>query len=234
MDCRHDRRRLLLACAGALATAAGTAAAGTVETPLQAGGRYAVRVTSLKERRRRGTVLQRYDFSCGSAALATLLTHHYNRPLDEQQVFEAMYLAGDQARIREQGFSLLDMKHYLESLGYAADGFEASLAALAEAGLPAIALIDDQGWRHFVVVKGLRGGRVLLGDPAGGVRALGESAFEALWANRILFVIGSHRAQARFNLAADWAVMPRAPLAQGLAADGLGGIVLPKYGAGDF
>lgn len=57
-------------------------------------GRYALKVTSLKEARFRTTVRQQFDFSCGSAALATLLTHHYGHRVSEQAVFEAMYAQG--------------------------------------------------------------------------------------------------------------------------------------------
>ena len=91
------------------------------------GASYAVRVTSLKEARYQTTIAQQYDFSCGSAATATLLTYQYGHPVDERQVFLEMYEHGDQAKIRKQGFSLLDMRRYLESEGFQADGFELPL-----------------------------------------------------------------------------------------------------------
>src|SRR3546814_9136042 len=75
-----------------------------------------------------------------------------------------MYDHGDQARIRKEGFSLLDIRGYLQSQGYKADGFVLPIDKLFEEGLPAIVLLNDRGYRHFVVVKGLRGGRVLVGD----------------------------------------------------------------------
>ena len=173
------RRCLPLGCAALLLQ--GAAQAGTVDVPLQAGGGYSVPATSLKEARQRRTIIQRFDFSCGSAAVATLLTHHYRFPVTEQTVFEAMFNSGDPEKIKVEGFSLLDMKRFLESHGFQADGFEATLEKLAEAGLPAIALINEQGYNHFVVVKGLRDGRVLIGDPASGTRALTQKSFEALW-----------------------------------------------------
>src|SRR5690606_40798166 len=55
------------------------------------------------------------DFSCGSAATATLLTYQYGHPVTELEVFRQMYAQGDQARIRKEGFSLLDMRRYLQS-----------------------------------------------------------------------------------------------------------------------
>lgn len=198
------------------------------------GASYAVRVTSLKEARYQTTIAQQYDFSCGSAATATLLTYQYDHPVDERQVFLKMYEHGDQAKIRKQGFSLLDMRSYLESEGFQADGFELPLEKLSDEGLPAIVLLNDRGYRHFVVVKGLRNGRVLLGDPARGTRAMPRSRFEALWDNRLLFVVHNRRDRARFNQGVDWRTAPPAPLELGVQRDGLRNIALPRRGVGDI
>lgn len=212
----------------------GVAQAGSVDLPLQIGGAYSVPTPSIQETRYRATTRQKYDFSCGSAALSTLLTYQYRFPVDEQAVFEEMYRHGDQARIQQAGFSLLDMKRYLEAHGFTADGFEAPLDKLEEAGIPAIVLINESGYNHFVVVKGLRDGRVLVGDPAGGTRALRRSDFEALWVNHILFVVTNRQDMAQFNRASDWHAAPKAPLEDGINRDGLSSIVLPKLGPGDF
>jgi predicted double-glycine peptidase len=198
------------------------------------GGDVRLPVTSIRQARLSGTLLQQYDFSCGSAAIATLLTHHYGLPTTEGAVFEAMYRQGDQAKIQREGFSLLDMKRFLKTRGFEADGFEQPLDKLLEARVPAIALINENGYQHFVVVKGLRGGRVLIGDPANGTRAMARADFEAHWKNRLLFVIHNRMDAARFNLQADWRAAPQAPLAAGVNRDGLGGVTLPALGPGDF
>lgn len=198
------------------------------------GGSYAVPLASMKELRFRSTVRQQFDFSCGSAAVATLLTYHFDRPVSEQAAFQQMYLHGDQPRIEREGFSLLDIKRYLASLGYVADGFELPLDKLAEAGLPAIVLVAEQGYHHFVVIKGVSGGRVLLGDPAGGTRAMPRAAFDAIWQNGLLFVVHSGPGKARFNAASDWRAAPQALLASGIVRDSLQGQTLPKLGQGNF
>ena len=225
--------RLCMLLCGALALG-GSALARGADLPALGGVHYSVPVKSIKEVRRASTLLQQYDFSCGSAALATLLTHHYDYPANERAIFEDMYARGDQQKIRKEGFSLLDMKNFLEARGFHADGFQQPLEKLAEAGIPAIVLISENGYNHFVVIKGLRGDRVLLGDPASGTRVLPRAQFDAVWKNKLLFVVHSHTGQARFNLAADWRAAPLAPLAAGVARDGLSGITLPKFGPGDF
>src|SRR4029077_10081261 len=88
------------------------AAAASNEVFLESGGgNYFVHgKKSLLDSRFKNVVRQHYDFSCGSAAVATLLTYNYGHPVEEMNVLNAMYEAGDKAKIRREGFSLLDMK----------------------------------------------------------------------------------------------------------------------------
>lgn len=206
--------------------------AAALDLPSGGGGAFSVPVRSLLETRFRATVRQQYDFSCGSAALATLLTHQYGLRISEEEAFREMYARGDQAKIRREGFSLLDMKRFLQGRGFEADGFEASLQNLQEAGLPAIALISENGYLHFVVVKGLRHGRVLFSDPSAGERLLPLERFEQVWQHRLLFVIHNRRELARFNRAEDWTPAPLAPLRQGIPRDSM--FPAQRLGPGEF
>lgn len=235
MTTRIAASSLALAAACMLQATSPCAAQGAAaEIRVPNGGSYAVRVTSLKAARYRTTVRQQYDFSCGSAAVATLLTYQYGQPVGEAEVFRAMYARGDQARIRREGFSLLDMRDYLQAQGYAADGFELPLDTLLKEGLPAIILINDRGYRHFVVVKGMREGRVLLGDPARGTRLLKRGDFERLWDNRVMFVVHNRRDLAAFNAPGDWRAAPLAPVALAVQRQGLQDVVLSRRGPGDI
>ena len=219
-----------LMAAALLAPAASLAA----DVPVSGGASYNLPVTSLRAARFRTTVRQQYDFSCGSAALATLLTYHYDHPVSEQQVFSGMFANGDQARIRREGFSLLDMKRYLAELGFIADGYQLPLQKLAEAQYPAIVVINENGYHHFVVVKGLEAERVLLGDPAGGTRAISRASFEARWIGGLLFVIHGWNGPVHFNQRAEWRVAPRAVLGDAISRSSLSDITLFKNGSGDF
>lgn len=217
---------LLIACAGLAvgsAKASPRDAASIVQIdPLES---VAMRVHTIKElklmRAFSRTWHQRYDFSCGSAALATLLTYQYDQPTDEMSVFKDMFAVGDQAQIRSKGFSMLDMKRYLEQRGYTADGVRASLDTLATVGIPGIALISDHGYRHFVVVKGVESTRVLIGDPALGTRILSRKDFDRAHIGGLFFVIRSHREHAHFNALADWNFRLKAPLASGVDRNSL-------------
>jgi predicted double-glycine peptidase len=179
--------------------------AGTIMAPAAFLGDVAIKVTSLKELKFRRTVQQQYDFSCGSAALATLLTYHYEDRVPEAEIFMAMYNAGDKAKIRREGFSLLDMKNYLQRRGYESDGFKISLDKVRQVGVPALVLITNHGYKHFVVLKGVTANSVLLGDPALGAKVMTRKEFEASW-NGLVFLVRSHKEVAvrHFNQAAEW------------------------------
>jgi predicted double-glycine peptidase len=208
--------------------------AAAADLPGIGGAGFALPVTSLKEARFRSTVRQQHDFSCGSAAVATLLSYHYDTPVTEEQVFAAMYAQGDQPTIQREGFSLLDMKRYLAQRGFIADGYRQPLDKLAEARFPAIVRIVENGYMHFVVVKGMDPQRVLIGDPSGGTRAVRRDAFDAMWPDRLLFVIHNWSGQPHFNQPAEWHVAPQAPLDAAINRGSLTDLTLPKNGSGNY
>lgn len=193
-----------------------------------------VPVRSIKETRMATVTRQQFDFSCGSAAVSTLLTYHYGRPVTEQAVFDQMFRNGDQNAIRTQGFSLLDMQKFLLTRGLRADGFKLPLEKLFEAKLPAIVLISDKGYNHFVVIKGLADGRILLGDPSIGTRAMSLERFHEVWKNKLLFVIHGYKGMPEFNGKADWRATPIARLDDPVNRPGLDMATLPRFGPGEF
>ena len=213
---------------------ASRAAAGLVVVPGLSGSGMNVQVTSRKEALFQTTVHQQYDFSCGSAALATLLTHHYGTRVTEQDVFAWMYEKGDKEKIRREGFSLLDMKNYLEARDFLADGYYVDLDKLANVGVPAIVLINLKGYRHFVVVKGVTDKRVLVGDPASGIKVLPRDDFEKMW-NGLVFLIRNkvNLAEGNFNRLDEWKVKGRTPMGSALRANELANVtyLLPGPGA---
>jgi len=210
------------------------ASAGQVMIPDVGGGLIKVPVTSMKERRFTTTVRQQYDYSCGSAALATLLTYQYQHQVSEETVFKSMWENGDQAKIGREGFSLLDIKRYLESIGYSADGYTAPLDKLASVGVPAIVLIRDNGYNHFVVVRGIQDGMVAVADPSMGARVIPKAQFEKMQSNRILFVINGRKEQVAFNRAADWHVREKAPIGPALDTGSLASSLLLRRSPSDY
>lgn len=176
------------------------------------GGDIAMPVRDTLSRRYLTVVRQQYDFSCGSAALATLLRYHYGDAATERTTFLGMWRDGDRAQIRRLGFSLLDMKRYLAGRGIAADGYRVTVEQVAAARTPGIVLVNAGGYRHFVVVKGIDGNALLIGDPSLGLRRLPVRDFAPIW-NGIYFALGgmAPTARASFGRADEWALLPRGP-----------------------
>lgn len=181
--------------------------------PEATGANYSVKIMSWVDIPFRSVVRQRYDFSCGSAALATLLTYHYRRPTSEQQTFAAMWKSGDQTIIMKSGFSMFDMKNYLHSIGIHAEGYKMTVDDLAKWKRPAIVLLDLNGFKHFVVVKGVHEGTVLVGDSILGLTKYNKADFAKMWNGIGLAIVENRTAPApRYNLVVDWAPWSVAPV----------------------
>ncbi|MDL0431168.1 C39 family peptidase [Marinobacter sp. TBZ242] len=197
--------------------------AGSVTVP-GIGGDLKLKVNSFENRRFDSVMRQQYDFSCGSAAIATLLSFHYEDPVSEHDVFIEMLALADEKKVRQDGFSMLDMKRYLEARGYQADGFRMPLSGLKEkVRLPMIVLLSIDGFRHFVLIKGISESEVLVGDPARGLKVYSYAQFSDYW-NGTAFVIRSHLKQGRdaFHSDGNWPQVARAPIQKGLGGPSLG------------
>ncbi len=162
-------------------------------------------VTSWKDLPFKTVKRQALDYSCGSAAVSTLLTHIYDNRTSEGSVFKAMFKAGNQKKIRKEGFSLLDMSNYLNKKGFNAVGYKVSLKAIEKTEAPFIALINNDGYNHFVVVKSIKGPYVLVGDPSKGNIIYKRTKFKKIW-NGIALLITNHAIEARsiFHNKQEW------------------------------
>jgi predicted double-glycine peptidase len=176
------------------------------------GGAATLNLESFQEKKYQATLAQQYDFSCGSAALATLLTYNYKIPVSEQEVFQSMFENGDKKVIAESGFSLLDIKNYLARRGLESNGYRAPLEKLANVRLPAIVLINVRGYSHFVVLEGIQDGYVLLSDPANGMRSEPLGQFESQWTGIFFLILtDAEQAQQGFNSEQKWSAAPAPP-----------------------
>src|SRR5271166_5684607 len=143
-------------------------------------------VRSLLEARREDVIIQKYDLSCGAAALDTLLRYQWGDTVTEQDIARGLirrqeYIEHPElVRIRE-GFSLLDLKRYVETHGYRGVGLgQLDLDDLRERA-PIMVPIDALGYNHFVIFRGTYGNRVLLADPAWGNRTMTIDKFQRIW-----------------------------------------------------
>jgi predicted double-glycine peptidase len=151
-------------------------------------GLYVKKVPSYREVRMTHVIPQTEDFSCGAAALATLLRYHFGNSLSERQAILGMFEQADKDQVRKVGFSMLEMKQLCEKLHYKADGYKIDLEKLKKITIPMITLIDTRSYKHFVVIRKMDDRFVYVSDPSFGNRRIPIDEFEASW-NRVVFVV---------------------------------------------
>lgn len=157
---------------------------------LPGGGTIHKKIVSMRERRYLNMVPQNTDFSCGAAALATILKYGYNQDVTENEVIRGLLKVSDPAVVRQRGFSLLDIKHYAEKIGMRGRGFKIGLEQLELARVPTIALLDMRGYKHFVVISKTTADKVYIADPALGNRIVDKKQFAGEWNGMVFAVIG--------------------------------------------
>jgi predicted double-glycine peptidase len=143
-------------------------------------------VRSMLEMREHNVVVQKFDLSCGAAALATLLNFQFEGHVTEKEVTQGLiarkeYIEHPELVRLRQGFSLLDMRRYVATRGYVGIGYGQlefdDLVKLA----PIIVAVNPLGYNHFVIFKGVIGDHVFLADPAFGNRTMSRQKFEQMW-----------------------------------------------------
>lgn len=145
-------------------------------------------VQSIRERKFSDIVEQKTDFSCGAAALATVLRQAYWLDVDEEHIIKGMLVNADQNLVRTQGFSMLDMKRYIESIGMRARGYKIPPEKLDAVSIPVVVLMDIRGYKHFVVLQRADKDWVYIGDPVLGHKRYSHADFVNGW-NGIVFAI---------------------------------------------
>ena len=137
------------------------------------------------------TVRQQYDFTCGGAALATILTHYWGRPTKEVEVLDILkgrYPGQSWEALQKKGFSLEDLIFVANKMG-----FEAQAAALPPDQLdkldgPIIVHVKKGDYEHFTVLRKRAGGRTYISDPVLGAIVRLDEEFDQEYTGAALAV----------------------------------------------
>jgi predicted double-glycine peptidase len=154
---------------------------------------YTVTNHTLKQLRDMDVVKQALDYSCGAAALATLLIYYYGDVTSEAEILELLQsgLTKKELLVKaERGFSLLDLKRTALAKGYRAAGFRLKPGQLMQLSAPVMVFVEPLGYKHFAVLRGVRNGEVYLADPARGNLRMRLDQFVQEWEQGIVFVLG--------------------------------------------
>ncbi|CAD6550437.1 C39 family peptidase [Paraburkholderia metrosideri] len=184
------RRWLAVALAGCALCMDQSYAQSTIDTSTLVGVPLKKTIRSMKDIRYSHIVSQQFDYSCGAAALATLLKFGYGIDIPETELIRRMMVFSTPAVVIKNGFSMLDMKKFVETIGLRGRGFRVSADALNHLQIPVMVLMNIDGYEHFVIVKHAENGRVFLADPALGNRIVLEEDFAKTWNGLVFAVLG--------------------------------------------
>ena len=119
------------------------------------------------------TVLQRYEESCGAAALATIM-NLYGQQINEKQII-------DKASTSDM-LSFAQMADISKDFGFNSSGYKINIEIFESLKVPVIARIDNrENYAHFVVVMNHTGDFVSILDPSFGYYVKSKKEFFKWW-----------------------------------------------------
>ena len=154
--------------------------------------RFEAPVYSWKYLKEENVVMQKHDYSCGPACVATVVRYFWNEPATEEQFLKATFkvLKPEELKERfEKGLTISDLRRAAVAEGYLASIGRIKLSELPKAKVPIIVRIKGSNFEHFVVVKGIVDDRVFLADPIRGNVRMPIDEFVEQWPDRVLLVI---------------------------------------------
>ncbi len=129
-------------------------------------------IWSYKELRERQVVMQKQDYSCGAAALATVARYYWGDNVDEALflgLLPKLKLTEAELKDRiENGLTLTDLRDLANKAGYEASMGKVQFKELTEARVPVVVGITVNGHDHFVVFRGSDGAYAYVADPLRG------------------------------------------------------------------
>lgn len=151
-----------------------------------------INIKSWKELNEQHVVMQKYDYSCGAASLATLMKYYFHEDISEQQLInhiKNMFSKSEYAVIEKEGLSLLELEKISRSKGYQSASIRLQLKSLYYIKGPVIVFLQGRGYRHFAVLRGIKEDRVFLADPSRGNIRLSVGDFSKEWQGET-FILG--------------------------------------------
>jgi len=144
------------------------------------------------EWRNRNIVMQKRDFTCGAAALATIAKYYWDDNVDEDLFLRALdeILTDEEIQDRiKNGLAMSDMRRAAVKVGYQAVVGKTSFDKLMGVKVPVIVGIKPGGYKHFVVYRGVVADWVFLADPIRGNIHMPIWEFREQWQENAVLVI---------------------------------------------
>ena len=149
-------------------------------------------VKNWKELKQRNIVMQERDYSCGAAALATVVYYYWGDDVDEEYFLDELtdLLTIEEMKDRiKNGLAMTDLRRVAVKTGYQAVVGKLTFSKLAEAKVPLIVGITVGDYDHFVVYRGTDNRWVYLADPIRGNVRLPIGDFLEQWQKNAVLAI---------------------------------------------
>jgi predicted double-glycine peptidase len=154
--------------------------------------RSELRVQNYVALKEQNIVMQRRDYSCGAACLATVAKYYWGDDVSEDMVLRALdkILTAKEVSDRiKNGLAMTDLRRAAVDLGYQSTVGKATFAKLVESRVPVIVGISPDGHDHFVVYRGCYGEWVYVADPIRGNIRITIPNFTKEWQENALLVV---------------------------------------------
>ena len=142
--------------------------------------------------KRQNIVMQKQDYSCGAAAMATVARYYWGDPVGEQYFLATIVnmLTREQLEDRiKNGLTMTDMRLAAVKLGYVSTIGELSYDELTQSKVPLIVGITVREYDHFVVYRGSDHYYVYLADPIRGNIRIPAWEFVEQWQKNAVLVL---------------------------------------------
>jgi predicted double-glycine peptidase len=149
-------------------------------------------VCSWQQLKRQNVVMQRRDYSCGAAALATLIRYYWGDPVNEETFLKELdkLLTPEEVADRvKNGLTITDLRRAAVSKGYLATLGKLPFNKLVESKVPVLLGVTIEGFDHFVVYRGWDGQYVYLADPIQGNIRVHTCDFGKQWQKNAILAV---------------------------------------------
>jgi predicted double-glycine peptidase len=162
--------------------------------------KFSRKVRNYKQLKRQNIVMQRRDYSCGAAALATVAHYYWGDNVDEEFFLTILdhILTVEEAKERvENGLAMTDLRRAAVEAGYSAVVGKLTFDKLSESKVPLVVGITIDGYDHFVVYRGTDGIYVYLADPIRGNLRVRSQKFIKQWQKNAILAIAKPGAKVK-------------------------------------
>ncbi len=135
-------------------------------------------------------VMQKFDYSCGSASLATLM-NYFKKGILEKDILNSIKKSvskKEYQQILDEGLSLKNLRDAAEGMGFKATGLAIKPNDLYQANIPILVFLKKKMLNHFTVFTAYHNGVIHIKDPVLGHQLLSEEEFEKMYQGKALFV----------------------------------------------